>query len=219
METTKQKIQVEVWSDIMCPFCYIGKRNYEAALKQFPKSEQVEIVWKSFQLNPNIPEETDKKKNVYQYLSEIKGISYEQAVQMNEGVTQTAKRAGLDYHFDKVLVVNSFRAHRVIQFAKSKGLGDAAEERFFYANFTEGKDYSNLAVLKELGKDIGLTEDEVNEALTNSKYAEAVQEDIREAQELGIHGVPFFVFNRKFAVSGAQPPETFVAALGKAFAG
>jgi len=211
------KMKVEVWSDIMCPFCYIGKRNYESALAQFADRDHIEIVWKSFQLDPSIPEKTEGE-NVFRYLAQRKGISYEQSVQMHQGVVQTAKNAGLEYNFDKAVVANSFKAHRMIQLAKTKGLGDQAEERLFYAYFTEGKNFGNPEVLMELGKEIGLTETDVQEALTDETYAQKVKADIQEAGGLGVNGVPFFVFDRKYAISGAQPPAAFLQALQQAFA-
>jgi predicted DsbA family dithiol-disulfide isomerase len=210
------KMKVEVWSDIMCPFCYIGKRNYESALGQFADRDRVEIVWKSFQLDPSIPEKTEEE-NVFRYLAQRKGISYEQSVQMHQGVVQTAKNAGLEYNFDKAVVANSFKAHRMIQLAKTKGLGDQAEERLFSAYFTEGKNFGNPEVLTALGKEIGLTEADVQEALTNETYAQKVKEDIQEAGRLGVNGVPFFVFDRKYAISGAQPPAIFLQALQQSF--
>lgn len=201
----------------MCPFCYIGKRNYEAALGQFPGNDQIEIVWKSFQLDPSIPETLDPPQNVYQYLAQRKGFSYEQSVQMHQSVVQTAQNAGLEYNFDKAVVANSFKAHRLIQLAKTRGLGDQIEERLFHAYFTEGKDFGNPEVLLELGTDIGLSAVDVQEALTNEEYAQKVKADVREAQSLGVNGVPFFVFDRKYAISGAQPPAAFLQALEKSF--
>jgi len=124
---------IEIWSDIMCPFCYIGKRNFESALDQFKGKENVQIIWKSFQLDPTIPENFDEKINVYQYLADRKGMSYEQSVRLHESVVRTAKEAGLTYNFDKAIIANSFNAHRLIQLAKEKGLGDQAEERLFLA--------------------------------------------------------------------------------------
>jgi len=211
------KMKVEVWSDIMCPFCYIGKRNYESALKQFPDNNQVEIEWHSFQLDPTIPKNKIEKENVYQYLANIKGISYEQSSKMHESLVQTAKKAGLDYHFEKAIVANSFDAHRMIQLAKSKGLGDAAEEKLFLAYFTEGRDFGEHETLIAIGKEIGLAENDIREALTSDEYAAKVEGDIQEAAEIGIRGVPFFVFDRKYAVSGAQPPEYFLQALKQSF--
>jgi len=217
VENARSKMIVEVWSDIMCPFCYIGKRNYEAALKQFTNNHEVEISWKSFQLDPEIRQEAGHNVTVYQYLAERKGWSYGQSVKMHESVIQTARQAGLEYNFDKAVVANSFNAHRLIQMAKTKGWGDKAEERFFYAYFTEGKDLGNSGDLMELGLDIGLTEAEINEALTQDDFAYHVQQDIQEAQSLNIRAVPFFLFNRKYAISGAQPIESFLETLKKSF--
>jgi len=211
------KMTVEVWSDIMCPFCYIGKRNYESALKQFEGSENIEIQWKSFQLDPTIPEQNDGKQNIYEYLAERKGMSYEHSAKMHENVTEIAKRAGLTYNFDKAIVANSFNAHKMIQLAKTKGLGDEAEERLFYAYFTEGKDFGNTKTLVQLGTEIGLSEADIRMALNSEEYTAKVKADIEEARYLGVTGVPFFVFNRSYAVSGAQPSEAFLQTLNKSF--
>lgn len=218
MSNENEKMKVEVWSDIMCPFCYIGKRNYEKGLQQFAASNDIELVWKSFQLDPSLPQEASGQLNVYDYLSKRKGIAKEQVIKMHTQLTQTAKNAGLEYHLDKTIMANSFNAHRLIQLAKEKGLGDKAEERLFYANFTEGKDFGDTTVLIELAKEIGLTEADVKEALSNDKYAVDVNKDIQEARELGVNGVPFFVFNRKYAVSGAQPPQSFLQVLERSHA-
>lgn len=209
------RMKVEIWSDIMCPFCYIGKRNYEAAISQFAGKDQVEVVWKSFQLDPTIQPAPDK--NVYQYLAERKGMSYADSVKMHERVIAMAQSVGLEYNFDKAVIANSFDAHRLIQLAKTKGLGDAAEEKLFKAYFTEGQDFGNHDVLLRLGKAIGLTETEINEALSSDFYAYQVKQDIQEAAQIGVNGVPFFVFDRKYAVSGAQPSHVFLEVLQKSF--
>lgn len=199
----------------MCPFCYIGKRNIEAALSQFPSANEIEIEWKSFQLDPNLPQTaTDSHE---EYLAKRKGFPAEQVKGMLEQVTRTAKQAGLDYHLEQSVIVNSFNAHRLIQFAKQKGLGDEAEERLFYAYFTEGKDVADLETLTALGKEIGLDANELQTAFTDPQYAEMVEEDIEEARAIGVTGVPFFVFDRKYAVSGAQPAESFLQALERSF--
>lgn len=211
--TNSIKMKVEIWSDIMCPFCYIGKRKFEAALQQFPGAKDIEIEWHSFQLDPTI--KGGHGKNVNEYLAERKGISLEHAEQLNEQVTQGAKQVGLDYHFDKAIVANSFDAHRVIQLAKTKGLGDAIEERLFKAYFTEGKDFGDHATLLQLAKEIGLDEELVKKTLASNDFATEVRKDIQEAQQIGVRGVPFFVFDRKYAVSGAQPSDTFLQALEK----
>ncbi len=199
----------------MCPFCYIGKRKFEHALNEFSHKDQVTIVWKSFQLNPAM--KTDPSKNINDYLSEAKGWSLDQARQMNDRVTAMAGDVGLTYDFDKAIVANSFDAHRLIQLAKAHGLGDAAEERLFRAYFTEGRNTADHETLLELGTDIGLDASDVRQMLESNQYAEAVQRDIYEAQQVGARGVPFFVFNRRYAVSGAQQPETFLGALNTAW--
>lgn len=208
-------MQVEIWSDVVCPFCYIGKRHFETALAQFANSNQIAITWKSFQLDPTLPQKEEMTHE--QYLIERKGLPKEQVHSLLDQVTQSAKQAGLDYHFEKIVTVNSFNAHRLIQMAKTKGLGDMAEERLFKAYFTEGLDIASGATLSRLGKEMNLTEDEIQEALTNEAYAGKVNGDIYEAQQIGVRGVPFFVFNRKYAVSGAQPAGAFTQTLDKAF--
>ncbi len=211
----EQKMKVEIWSDVMCPFCYIGKRHFEEALANFEHKDLVEIEWKSFLLDPDIPEKVDGK-NVYEYLAERKGMSVEQSKQMHERVVEMAKNAGLDYNFDIAVVANAFKAHRLIQLAKRKGLGDAAEELLFKSYFTEGKNIADEITLVNLGKEIGLTESDVNDALSNKEFQFLVNKDIEEARAIGVSGVPFFVLDRKYAVSGAQPAESFTGALTQA---
>jgi predicted DsbA family dithiol-disulfide isomerase len=211
-----QKMKVEIWSDIMCPFCYIGKRHYEEALQKFAYANNIEIEWHSFQLDPSLPKPASKL-NTYQYLAERKGMTYEQSVGLHKNVVEMAKQAGLNYNFDKAVVANSFDAHRLIQLAKTKGLGDEAEERLFKAYFMEGKDMSDAATLISLGKEIGLDEATVSRVINSKEYTDEVNRDIAEAQQIGVQGVPFFVFNRKFALSGAQPSSTFLDVLKKSF--
>lgn len=206
-------MKVEIWSDVMCPFCYIGKRKFEAALNQFEHQQEVEIVWKSFQLNPDM--EAAPGKTINEYLAEIKGWSVEQAKSMNDRVTEMAKQVGLDYQLDKAVVANSFDAHRFIQFAKTHKKGDAAEERLFKAYFTEGKDTGDRAVLVELAAEIGLDAKEVAAMLETDAFSAEVHKDVYEAQQVGVRGVPFFVLGNKYAVSGAQESATFLQALQK----
>ncbi len=147
-------MKVEIWSDVMCPFCYIGKRRFENALEQFPDKGQIEVVWKSFQLNPAM--KTEPGKNINEYLAETKGWTLSYARQMNDYVTNMAKEVGLHYDFDKAIVANSFDAHRLIQLAKDNGKGDAMEEKLFKAYFTEGKNMADHETLIQLGTEIGL---------------------------------------------------------------
>jgi len=210
-------MKIEIWSDIMCPFCYIGKRRLEEALAGFPQRDQIEIEWKSFQLDPTI--EAQPGKDVYSYLAERKGMTVEQAKQMHVQVVESAKSVGLNYDFDKAVIANSFDAHRMIQLAKTKGLGDAAEERIFKAYFTEGQDAGNHETLVKLGEEIGLKAEDIRQVLESNDFALEVNSDIAEAQQIGVRGVPFFVFDRKYAVSGAQPVEVFTQTLEKAMEG
>ena len=200
----------------MCPFCYIGKRNFEKALEQFADKDKLQVEWKSFQLDSSIPEV--QKDNYADYLVRTKGMGKPQVEGMLSNLTKNAKSAGLDYDFDKAVMVNSFKSHRVTQFAKTRGLGDEAEERFFKAFFTEGENIADDATLIKIGKEIGLTEENVKTALSDDKYLEMVQQDIQEARTVGVQGVPFFAFDRKYAVSGAQPPQAFLQTLEKSFA-
>lgn len=207
-------MQVEIWSDIMCPFCYIGKRKFEAALEKFPKKNEVEIIWKSYQLDPNIKEQPGK--DIYSYLAEAKGQSLEWSKKMHENVVNMAKSVGLEYNFDKAVIANSFDAHRVIQFAKKHGLGDALEERLFKAYFTEGKNFGDHETLAAIGEEVGLDRKEILSLLNSNDLADNVHSDIEEGMRLGLRGVPFFVFNRKIGVSGAQDSEIFLQALEEA---
>lgn len=211
----ENKMKVEVWSDVMCPFCYIGKRNYEKAYQQFADANDIELIWKSFQLDPTISENPAYRVDAYEYLSTRKGISKEHVAQMHEQVTGIAASAGLEFHLDKTVMANSFKAHRLIQLAKEKGLGDLLEENLFYANFTEGKDFSDTNILKEIALNTGLTAEDVDKALSDQVYADKVTQDIQRAREIGVGGVPFFVFDNKYAVSGAQPSEAFLQVLEK----
>lgn len=213
--STTPKMKVEIWSDVMCPFCYIGKRRFETAMSKFGDAAGIEVEWRSFQLDPTI--EAGHGKDLYQYLSERKGIPYEQAVQMNAQVAAMAADAGIVFEPANAVVANSFDAHRLSHLAKQHGLQDAAEERLFKSYFTESKDFADHTVLTELGKEIGLDENSVKATLNSDAFAKEVHEDINEAQALGIRGVPFFVFDRKYAVSGAQASEAFLEVLNKSF--
>lgn len=208
-------MKVEIWSDVMCPFCYIGKRRFEQALHQLPYGNAIDVEWKSFQLDPSIVNEPGK--NINQYLAERKGITLEHAQQMNDYVTNMAAELGLRYDFSKAIVANSFDAHRFSHLAAKKGKGDAAEESLFKAYFTEGQNIADHDTLAALGTGIGLDPAEVTQTLQTDAYAADVQQDIAEASALGVQGVPFFVMDRKYAVSGAQSVEVFKQALDRAY--
>jgi len=208
-------MKVEIWSDVMCPFCYIGKRRFEQALEHFEHKVDIEIEWKSFQLNPDL--ETDPTISINEYLADRKGWTIDHARQMNDHVTKMAAEAGLTYNMDKAVVANSFKAHRFSHLAKKHGLGIEAEEALFKAYFTDSKNIDDNTVLIELGKQIGLDTAEIEQVLKSDAYAEDVKHDIDTAQYLGIQGVPFFVLNNKYAVSGAQAVPVFEQSLEKAF--
>ncbi len=208
-------MKVEIWSDVMCPFCYIGKRKFENALAQFPHKEDIEVEWKSFQLDPNIV--TDPSKTVYQHLSERKGVTFERAKEMNDYVTNIARQVGLDYKFDQAVVANSYDAHRFSHLAKNHGLQNEAEEKLFKAYFTEGKNTADVETLVKIGAEIGLEEGEIRNTLAGDDFSDEVENDIYIAQQIGVNGVPFFVLDSKYAISGAQESTTFLAALNQAW--
>ena len=210
----KQKLTVEIWSDIACPFCYLGKRRFETALAGFAGRDNVEVVWKSYQLNPYL--KTDPSISIFDYLARAKRIDLETARQLNAHVSAMAAPDGIVYDWDSVIVANTFDAQRLIQFAATHGKGAEAEERLFVAYFTEGRNVADRATLVELGRDIGLDARELEQALESGAFREEVTADIEEARQLGISGVPFFVFDRRFAVSGAQPVALFADVLERA---
>lgn len=212
---TYKKMKVEIWSDVMCPFCYIGKRKFEAALAKFENKDSIEIIWKSFQLDANL--KTDTTKNTIQHLAETKGWSMEYTRSTIAYVMEMAAGVGLHYNFEKAVVANSFDAHRLIQFAKKHGKGDAAEERLFKAYFEEGKNTADYTVLTQLSTEIGLNAEEVGAMLKSNAFATEVKQDIKEAEQIGVTGVPFFVIDRKYAVSGAQDSNVFLDSLNKAW--
>jgi protein disulfide-isomerase len=209
-------MKVEIWSDIRCPFCYIGKRRFEAALDQFKHKDQVEIQWKSFELEPEM--RTDTTTNIYEHLAARKGQSLQWSVGAHGQMTAMAKEEGLEFNFDRTVVANSFDAHRLIHFGIENGLGDVTKERLLKAYFTEGKDISDHLTLIQLGAEIGLDGVAVKDMLRSDDYKSEVRLDEMKARTLGIRGVPFFVLNDRFGVSGAQSPEIFLQSLEQAWA-
>ncbi|QNK64314.1 DsbA family oxidoreductase [Pedobacter sp. PAMC26386] len=208
-------MKVDIWSDVNCPFCYIGKRKFELALEQFEHKDQIEIEWHSFELDPNV--QTRPELNAYDYLAEKKGQTREWSVQMHEQVINAATEVGLKFDFDQVVIANSFNAHRLIQLAKTKGLDNEVEEQLFIAHFTKGKNIDDRAVLIAAGKAAGLAPAEIETMLTGDTFTNEVHADEQIAQQIGISGVPFFILDQKLAVSGAQPPATFLGALEQAW--
>ncbi|MBL7799886.1 MAG: DsbA family oxidoreductase [Chitinophagales bacterium] len=210
------KMKVEIWSDVMCPFCYIGKRKFETALAQMPDSAAIEVTWKSFQLQPDLV--TDTTKNTITHLAESKGWTMDYTRQAIGHVMQMAEGVGLHYNFDKAVVANSFDAHRLSHYATAMGKGNEMEEELFKAYFVDGKNTADHATLMALAVHVGLDEQAVKAVLQSDKYAAEVRQDIYEASQVGVSGVPFFVFNNKYAVSGAQDSKVFLEVLQKAYA-
>lgn len=216
MNNTTNKMQVEVWSDVMCPFCYIGKRKFEHALAASSQGNEIELVWKSFQLNPDIT--ANDSKDYLAYLQQKKGFSEQQTKDMLANVTQMAKEVGLDFHFEKAIVANSFNAHRLSHLAKKHNLQNEMEEALFIAHFIEGKDINDTETLTAMAVSLGIDASEVAKTINSAAFADAVKTDQDEAQQIGVGGVPFFVFNRKYAISGAQDEKVFANTIEKAFA-
>ncbi len=208
-------MKIEIWSDIMCPFCYIGKRRLESALEDFAHKDEVEIEWKSFLLNPEM--KTDPEKSIAQYLVETKGMTLEEAEEAGDQVAEMAKEEGLDYDFSKVVVANPKVAHRLLQYAKIADKGDAMKEKLFEAYFTKGANIADEETLVALAKEVGLDADKAKTSISSEDFDIAVKHDIYESQQLGVRGVPFFVLDQKYGVSGAQPKDTFVQALETAW--
>ena len=208
-------MNVEIWSDVMCQFCYIGKRKFEKALAQFPHKDKVNVIWKSFQLDPTTI--TDPTLNTIDNLAQKKGWSKEQADQTIAHVTGIAKQVGLDFHFEKAVVANSLDAHRLSHLAKKYGKQNELEEKLFSAYFIEGKNTADFNTLLQIATELGLDKTEVSALLKSNTYTNEVYHDIKQAQQIGVNGVPFFLLDNKYAVSGAQESETFLGALTKAY--
>ncbi len=208
-------MKIEVWSDVICPWCYIGKRRFAKALEEFPNKSEVSVEWKSFQLYPSA--KTDLRLSTSEFLSRSKGLSPSTVSDMINNVTKIAKEEGLVYHIEKSIVVNTFDAHRLIQMAQKQNLGDKAAEAIFKAYFTDSLNIADFSVLASLGESVGMNDYETLKMLESDAFSEKVRSDMLEARQLGINGVPCFVFDRKFALSGAQLPATFSQALEKAY--
>ena len=198
-------MQLEVWSDVACPWCYIGKRRLEAALARFEHRDEVSVTWRSFELDPQAPAEGPRDRD--EHLAAKYGMTIEQARATHERMTALAAGEGIDFRFDRARLANSFDAHRVLQLAAAHGIQAEMKERLMRAHFTDGELISDRATLARLAAEAGLPEDEARDTLAGDRFAAEVREDEATAARLGIRGVPFFVADRALAVSGAQPPE------------
>ncbi|MDP9882792.1 putative DsbA family dithiol-disulfide isomerase [Sinomonas atrocyanea] len=214
-------MNVDIWSDIACPWCFIGKRRFEKALSDFPHRDQVTVTWHGYQLDPALPEHYDGTE--LEYLSERKGMPADRVAQMFDEVTQVAAEEGLEYDFGRIVVANSHAGHELLHLARAKdaagarGIADAVKEALLSAHFEHGEDIGSRDVLVRIGAEAGLDGSEITAALEAGTYRDSVAADIRQAQALGIQGVPFFVLDNKYGVSGAQPAELFAQALDTAW--
>jgi predicted DsbA family dithiol-disulfide isomerase len=202
-------MRIEVFSDVACPWCYIGKRNLDAALERFEHGDEVEVVWRSFQLAPDLP--ADPRQTSAEMLASKYGVPEDEARAMNERVTAVAAAAGIEYHLDRALPSNTFDAHRLAHQAAAAGRGEEALERLFAAYFTDGRRLADPETLAAIGRELGLA------PLEPGAYADEVRADVAEAAALGLGGVPAFVIDRAYLVSGAQSPDTLLGALRRAW--
>jgi len=208
-----KKLRVDVWSDIACPWCYVGKRRLEAALARFPHRDAVEVVWRAFELDPSAPRVRDPDVSYAARLAKKYGTQVAQAEAMIQRMTDVAAADGLDFRFDRIRPGNTFDAHRLLHLAGARGMQGALKERLLRAYMTEGEAIGDPAVLLRLAGEAGLDVDEAQGVLTTDAHAEEVREDERQAAALGISSVPFFVVGEHHAVSGAQPAEQLLTVL------
>ena len=212
------KLRIDIWSDIACPWCYIGKRRLEAALARFAHAGEVEIVWRAFELDPSAPPVVDPEPPYAERLGRKYGTGRAQAEAMMARMTELAAADGLEFRFDRIRPGNTFDAHRLLHLAHARGVQDALKERLLRGYLTEGAAIGDRAALTTLAAEAGLEPAEVTEVLATGEYAAEVRADEALARELGISGVPFFVLGGRLGVSGAQPTELLVQALDKAWA-
>ena len=206
---------VEIWSDVVCPWCYLGKRRFESALARFEHRDDVEVVWRSFELDPNAGPSSSQPPA--ERLAAKYGMSVEDAKASHDRLTALAAESGLEYHLDTTKGGNTFDAHRLIQLGKARGIQDAVKERLMLAYFTENVAIDDRDTLVGLAADAGLDADEARAVLASDDYADAVREDEELARRIGINGVPFFVLGRRYGVSGAQTSDVLLEALDKSW--
>jgi predicted DsbA family dithiol-disulfide isomerase len=207
-------MKIEIWSDIACPFCYIGKRRIENAIQRLPQTKEIVVEWKSFQLNPSL--QTDPNQNTLNYLAETKGWTMEQTVQMTAQVTAMGKEEGLNFDFEKTAVANTKQSHRLLHLAKGFNCQNELKEQLFKVYFEEGKNIDDLETLLHCAELIGIPRAEAKRVLDTHAFEEEINQDIYESRLIGVQGVPFFVFDRKYGISGAQVDEVFDQTLQQA---
>lgn len=206
-------MKIEIWSDFVCPFCYIGKRRLELALDKFEYKNEVKVVFRSFELDPNAKKEYSE--NIHELIAKKYSIPLEQAKASNNKLVNQAKELGLNYNFDDLQPTNTFDAHRLVHYAKSENKINELTERLLKAYFVDSLNLSDHEVLSKLALEIGLDVNKALSILKSDKYTSDVRADEELASNIGVTGVPFFVFNNKYAVSGAQPPELLLEVLEK----
>ena len=210
-------LKVEIWSDVVCPWCYIGKRRFEAALARFAHRDEVELVWRSFELDVSAPPSTAEQGTYSERLAAKYHCSGAEARTMIDNITATAAQEGLDFLFDLARPGNTFDAHRLLHLALEHGHQDELKERLDHATFTEGSRPSDHSDLRALATQAGLPEAEVDAVLASDRYSDAVRADEAQAGAYGITGVPFFVIDGRYGISGAQPADAVLQALDKAW--
>ena len=207
-------MRVDIWSDLVCPWCYVGKRRFEKALARFDNRDEVQVVHRSFQLNPSAPR--DRTSNRRERLMQKYRLAPPEADEMDARMTQTAAAEGLDFHLEGTATGNTFDAHQLVHLGRDRGLEDAVVERFYRAYFIEQRSLFAKESLLDLAAEAGLDREEATATLRDNRYAEAVAADIESARRLGATGVPFFVIDEHYGISGAQAPEVFLDVLRKA---
>ena len=206
-------MKIDIWSDYACPFCYIGKRKLEEAIETFKGKEDIEIVWRSFQLDPNAKESTDR--DMVTGLAEKYNMTKEKAQEMIDNMNNMAKEVGLDYNFKDMIAPNTMKAHRLAIYAKEFDLMGDMNERLLKAHFVDAINIGDIEALGKLAEEVGLNKEDAINMLNSDKYTDEVEKDRYEAQQLEINSVPFFVFDNKYAVQGAQPPQAFLDVFQK----
>jgi predicted DsbA family dithiol-disulfide isomerase len=214
MQEQATYMKIEIWSDVICPWCYIGKRRFETALADFAQRDGVQVIWRSFELDPNAPRQ--QPGTLVEMLASKYRVSPQEAAAMNARVSGVAAEIGLEYHLENARPGNTFDAHRLLHFAASRQLGDRATERVMHAYFSEALPVGDRAALARLAPEFGIAEADALAMLESDAYADAVRADEARAAGFGISGVPFFVFDEKSGISGAQPVEVFAEALQQA---
>lgn len=204
-------MNIEIWSDFACPFCYIGKKRFEQALAKFPHKEDVQVIFKAYQLNPNAPK--TMSGTAAESFAKSHNSTVEQAKARFRMFSENAKTVGLVYDYDKIQMTNTFDAHRLAKWANAFGLEAALTDRLMKAYFTEGRNLADSSVLVKLASEVGLDAKQAEAILQSNEFADKAKAEMTEARQIGVQGVPFFVVNRKYGISGAQEEDYFAAAL------